>query len=110
MFVCHKKGKNSTAASKVTLARWVKETISHAYSDKYLSTPAGKVTAKMHDLRGIGNTLAFASGATLEQVLAAGSWKTSNTFLSYYLKDLTAESEGLHSLGYLVTGQVISKH
>ena len=66
--------------------------------------------AKMHDLRGIWNTLAFASGATLEQVLAVGSWKTSNTFLSYYLKDLAAESEGLHSLGYLVTGQVISKH
>ncbi|XP_006820442.1 uncharacterized protein LOC102805810 [Saccoglossus kowalevskii] len=109
MFVCYQKGKQSSAASKFTLARWVKETIYHAYSDKYLSTEAGKVTAKMHDLRGIGNTLAFASGASLAQVLAAGSWKTSNTFLSYYLKDLAAESQGLHSLGYLVTGQVVTK-
>ncbi|XP_077862457.1 uncharacterized protein LOC144344249 [Saccoglossus kowalevskii] len=109
MFVCYQKGKQSSAASKFTLARWVKETVYHAYSDKYLSTEAGKVTAKMHDLRGIGNTLAFASGASLAQVLAAGSWKTSNTFLSYYLKDLAAESQGLHSLGYLVTGQVVTK-
>ena len=53
MFVCHKKGKNSTTASKATLARWVKETISHAYSDKYSSTPARKITAKMHDLRAV---------------------------------------------------------
>lgn len=110
MFVCFKKGENHKPASIATLARWIKQTVSFAYSKKHLDSETGAQIAKMHDLRGMGNTLAFTSGASIAHVLQAGFWKNSNTFISHYLKDLSAESEGLSRLGFIVAGQVVVSH
>ena len=106
MFVCYQKGKTSTAASANTLSRWVKNTVYHAYSDE-TRTPDGNIAVNIHQLRSLGNSIAFTHGASMAQVLEAGFWKTPNTFINYYLKDMSYESGSLNKLGQIVAGQRI---
>ena len=108
MFVCFGEGKSETPASRATLSRWINDVIGFAY--EHSNVDADKVHAKMHDLRSIANTLAFRDGAAMEHVMAAGYWKSPSTFASYYLADLSADTEGIYTLGPIVAGQRITNN
>lgn len=114
LFVCHGKGKTSTKPDTQTLARWFKEVVTMAYRGAYLRTVTGQNSIKInelddvhiHQLRALGNSLAFEHGATMAEVMHTGFWKNPNTFMDHYLKDITVKDvNGVYRIGSFVAGQ-----
>ena len=79
VFVSFKKGFDKDI-SPATISSWIKQTVILCYklSDHQAHTLH---QIKAHDVR------AFASGVSLEQILAACHWKSHNTFTQFYLKE-----------------------
>ena len=62
--------------TKQTLARWLKTVLALAGIDTKFF--------KAHSYRGAGLSKAYQKGATINQIVEAGKWSNSNTFLRYY--------------------------
>ena len=90
--------------SKNTLSGWIRKLLQFVY------TSAGKDVADLanlstHAIRGMAASLAFRGNMDMEDVLRACSWKSHNTFTSFYLKDLSEIQSDLFRLGPLVAAQ-----
>ena len=76
-------------ASKGTVAGWVKEAISGAYS--HLSREQREqMGICAHDTRGVATTWAATVGVPFEEIMDAAAWSRPQTFARFYLKDLPA--------------------
>ena len=76
-------------ASKGTVAGWVKEAISGAYS--HLSREQREqLGIRAHDTRGVATTWAATVGVPFEEIMDAAAWSRPQTFAHFYLKDLPA--------------------
>ena len=77
-FITHRKPYHP--ASKDTLARWVKDVL----------TLSGIDTAQYaaHSCRSASSSIAKMSGVPLEHILKCGQWKSTNTFVKFYDKEL----------------------
>ena len=76
-------------ASKGTVAGWVKEAISGAYS--HLSREQREqMGIRAHDTRGVATTWAATMGVPFEEIMDAAAWSRPQTFARFYLKDLPA--------------------
>ena len=58
-------------------------------------------------MRALSASLVYSAGISAEDVLNAGTWRSPNSFVSFYLRDMASESDGLFSLGPLSVGQQI---
>ena len=83
---------------KSTLARWIVVLIKAAYS--YLdSNPSGPMlpslvplsSARVHETRAWAASLAASKSTKLEEILQTCYWRTENTFISSYLRDIKRE-------------------
>ena len=68
-----------TPASKDTLARWLRTTISSHTTD-----PA---PVRAHDVRGVAASRAWFGGVPVEAIMKAAAWKSNTTFVSCYLRN-----------------------
>ena len=71
---------NKKVPSPRTVARWLVAVIS--------ATPgavSGHVTA--HSVRALSTSIAFQARVSLEEILKAADWSSSNTFCQFYLRD-----------------------
>ena len=77
-----------------TISSWIKQAIYSAYGGK-------KSGVKAHQTRSAGASWAYATGASMNQVMEACYWKSSSTFTSHYLRDYwTSEVDSnMHHLG-----------
>ena len=76
-------------ASKGTVAGWVKEAISGAYS--HLSREQREqMGIHAHDTRGVATTWPATVGVPFEDIMDAAAWSRLQTFARFYLKDLPA--------------------
>ena len=82
-------------ASPDTISRWIVQVIS--FNGLALSGPG---TPRAHDVRALAASWAFFRGVPLSDILSAAVWKTDNSFISCYLKDIV-RSEGGFSLASL---------
>ena len=82
LFVSLFKGK-TTEISKPTISNWIKETIVTCYK------------------------LANNTQVPLQEVLQAGTWRSHNTFVSFYLQDLSEENQEGYRLGPIIAGQSV---
>ena len=57
---------------------------------------------RAHSIRGIATSSAFFHNWSLRGVLEASSWRLNTVFTSFYLRDLSFHSDGVHSLGPFV--------
>ena len=57
---------------------------------------------RAHSIRGIATSSAFFRNWSLRSVLEAASWRSNTVFTSFYLRDLSFNSDGAHSLGPFV--------
>ena len=74
-------------ASKGTVAAWVKEAISGAYS--HLSREQREqMGIRAHNTRGVTTTWAATVGVLFEEIMDAAAWSRPQTFARFYLKDL----------------------
>ena len=72
------------------------------------SLQSGQVP-RPHSIRGIATSSAFFRNWSLRSVLEAASWRSNTVFISFYLRDLSFNSDGVHSLGpFVAAGERIS--
>ena len=55
--------------------------------------PGLEASPHAHDVRGISASWAKFQGVPIDEIMQAAAWKSHNTFISCYMKDIT-ESEG----------------
>ena len=102
-FISIKKGHKQDIC-KNTVSFWIRKAIFCAYeesSDKLKK----KFKVRAHDLRGLAASWAFLHNVALDDVMEACSWRSSNTFIRHYLKDMEEVSGSLHRLGPVVVAQ-----
>ena len=65
------------------------------------SLQSGRVP-RAHGIRGIATSSAFFHNWSLRSVLEAAAWRSNTVVTSFYLRDLSFTSDGVHSLGPFV--------
>jgi len=73
-------------AAKATIAGWVVEAITRS------KAVSGQGKPNAHSTRAIASTQAFSKGLSIEDITNTVSWKTSQVFISTYLKDMPPQS------------------
>jgi integrase len=97
LFIAFKQGYDKDIVAN-TVSGWIKKTVQLTYS---LSNQEDQLTAgvRAHDVRGLAASWALLRNVSMDEILAACSWKSHNTFTSFYLKDLTRMQDELLKLG-----------
>ena len=94
--------------SAVTISRWIKNAILWAYQASCTDQDLQRIhQVKAHDVRAMSASLSLLRSVGLEQILTAAGWRSHNVFTSYYLRDLSVQSEDLLRLGPLVSSQTV---
>ena len=75
-----------TPASKEVISKWIVAAI-RAAGPSVLSPG---VTPRAHDTRSISASWALFSGVSVEEIQQAAYWRTPNSFISFYLRDVPA--------------------
>ena len=105
LFVSYRPGYKSEIALP-TISSWIKKTIVLAYQLAN-NEDLNLAKVKAHQVRSVATSSAFYSSVPLEQILLAGTWRTHNTFSSFYLKNLTESSSKGYRLGPIVAAQSV---
>ena len=93
-------------ASKNALGYLMKSTIVEAH--KEVSPETLKVCkARVHDVRGVGTSLAFAHNLSIESVLEAAQWRSDSVFTGHYLKEVSIQYESCRTLGPMVAAGTV---
>ena len=92
--------------SAADISKWICGTISWAHSE-CSEHQRGLARVSAHEVRAIATSAALLSGVPLDEILQAGTWRSSNSFVSFYLRDMASELDGLHSLGPISVSQSI---
>ena len=88
-----------------TISSWLKKTIVMCYN---LNKTNLDRSVRAHSVRSQAVSWAFRHQASLEQILAAGTWRSANTFTCYYLKDISSTSaSGMKLTPFVAAGRVI---
>ena len=77
--------------SKQTVSGWIRQLIKQAYSavqDEDIPHLT-HTNFQARELRAFAYSLAFHQNYSLKQVMEAASWRNNNTFVSFYLRDLS---------------------
>jgi len=90
-----------SGVSPDTISRWLVQVIS--FDGKALSGPG---TPRAHDVRALAASWAFFKGIPVSDILKAAVWKTENTFISYYLKDILREEGGFSLASLPLSGRL----
>ena len=93
-------------ASKNALGYLMKSTIVEAHKD--VSPETLKVCkARVHDVRAVGTSLAFAHNLSIESVLEAAQWRSDSVFTGHYLKEVSIQYESCRTLGPMVAAGTV---
>ena len=101
LFVPIKKGiKDITAKS---ISTWICQAVMLAYksSEEFMS----RHNVKAHEVRAIASSWSIFNSSSLSEILAAGFWRSGNTFFNHYLRSMPQHSDNLYALGPLVSAQ-----
>ena len=94
--------------SKQTVSGWIRQLIKQAYSavqdEDILHLTHTNFQAR--ELRAFASSLAFHQNYSLKQVMEAASWRNNNTFVSFYLRDLSQMGD-VTTAGPFVAGQKV---
>ena len=94
--------------SAKTISKWIKKAVIQAYEVASKCETSLKLhQIRSHEVRALSASLASLGDISVDKILSAASWKSHNTFTSFYLRDLAVEQEGLIKLGPLVASQSV---
>ena len=94
--------------SKQTVSGWIRQLIKQAYSavqDEDIPHLT-HTNFQARELRAFASSLAFHQNYSLKQVMEAASWRNNNTFVSFYLRDLSQMGD-VTTAGLFVAGQKV---
>jgi hypothetical protein len=100
-----KKGVSDISAK--TISSWICRTILLAYEssvEKFLI----RHSVKAHEVRALASSWALFYSASISEVLSAGFWSCQDSFTSFYLRSMSAQTDSLFSLGPIVAAQHVS--
>ena len=105
LFVSFKKNFNKDI-SPSTISSWIKQTILLCYqlSDQESLT---LYQVKAHNVRAFAAYKAFQGEVSLEKILSTCHWKSHNTFIQFYLKDVAWADSEMYHLGPIVAAQQV---
>ena len=93
--------------SPADISKWIAGTVRWAYNESSESQlRLARVSA--HEVRALSMSWALTAGIPLDEVIRAGTWRSANSFVSFYLRDMAAELDGLHALGPISVSQTIA--
>ena len=95
LFVSFKEGHKGEIHPN-TLSSWLKNTITLCYELSGKDSPAHVVA---HSIRSMAVSWANLKNVGINQIMESCFWKSPNTFISYYLKDLTEIEGNMHKIG-----------
>ena len=95
--------------SKITVASYVKQVILRAFEHKGSDRDALKLlNVKAHQVRHVATSLKCVRGASLNELLSAGTWMSPNSFISHYIQDFsTDELSQLSKIRFVAAGSVM---
>ena len=70
-----------------------------------------RLGVKAHDVRAFAASKAFYGDVSMDQILQACHWKSHNTFISFYLKDLSGQNQkdlSFHLGSFVAAQQVVA--
>ncbi len=105
LFIAYKSGYDKDIC-KNTISGWLRKIILSAHKDVPQETMS-LLKIRPHDIRGLATSWAFQKNVALQHIMDAACWRSHNTFMSYYLKDMALEVDGLHHLGPVVAAQQV---
>ena len=94
--------------SKQTVSGWIRQLIKQAYSavqDEDIPHLT-HTNFQARELRAFASSLGFHQNYSLKQVMEAASWRNNNTFVSFYLRDLSQIGD-VTTTGPFVAGQQV---
>ena len=104
LFIGYKKGMTKEIHMN-TILGWLKKVIVRAYEkgadeDKQVSG------VKAHQVRAVAASWALHCKGSMDDIMAACTWKSPTTFTSFYLKDMTLFRDNLCHLGPFVAAGI----
>lgn len=106
LIISAKEGYNKDICAN-TISSYLKKTIVFAYQNATKDNLKIR-NIKAHQVRSVAASWAYLKNVAMNDILKACSWKSHNTFTSYYLRDLTFVQEEMLKLGPIAcAGQII---
>lgn len=106
LFISYKPSKLEDIKS-ATISAWLVKTVRYVYDNATEETAQlGRVRA--HDLRAMSASWNAHRNIRVGDIMRAAQWRSHNTFISFYLMDMTVLEEDMYKLGPLVTAQEIT--
>ena len=97
---------NKSDCSAAIISKWIIQTVRWAYQEASDdSLRLSRVTA--HEVRAISTSWAVHAGIPVAEVIKAATWRSPNSFISYYLRDMAQDASELQSLGPVCVSQHI---
>ena len=88
------------------ISKWIVGTVRWAYAEgSDTQKSLSRVTA--HEVRALSASWALSAGVPVNDFLQAGTWRSANSFISFYLRDMASELDGLKALGPMSVSQSI---
>ena len=102
LFISYKLGHSKDIQCSTTSC-WIKNTIKFCHT-KVDNADMDLVGVKAHDVRAFGASKAFYGRISMDQIMQACHWKSHNTFIRFYLRDLDGQdqSEGSFHIGAFI--------
>ena len=108
LFISYKSGFEGHDVSTQSISRWIQQAIKWSYLAAASHGEMLKVhKIKAHDVRAFATSVAFERNVSLADIMAAACWRCHTTFTSYYLRDLSLQSNDLYKLGPIVAAQQV---
>ena len=98
--------------SKTTISNYIRQAVVKAYEFASTEFPEDEFTLPhmhAHEVRQVACSIKAATGATMDEILKAGTWSNPNAFITRYLQDYTVDSiTKLCSLPFVAAESIIN--
>ena len=103
LFISHNPAKIGDIR-RPTISRWISEVVECAYKAEASSTTL--TSSRAHELRALAASLHFSHSWRLQDVLDASFWKSKNSFIEFYLRDVESlRHDGSRGISSVVAAQ-----
>ena len=103
LFISHNPSKVGDIR-RPTISRWISEVVESAY--KVQASDTTHTSNRAHELRALASSLHFCHSWRLQDVLEASFWRSRNSFIEFYLRDIEClRQDGSRGISSVVAAQ-----
>ena len=88
-----------------TISMWSLQTIKLAHSENNVDQVPISINA--HEVRAIASSWAWSHKVPLDDVVKVGFWSSENSFIRFYLRDMSVLASSLDLIGHVVAAQAV---